>query len=280
MGAVDVALCMNRAQFPGALAAIHSIARHAERPRDVAFHIVVGAGESGELIESIRKNFPDPPFAYEVEEFSANAMLEDYIRAGQPFTYASPESQVMNFARFYLPQIYPDLGKVIYLDADLVARSDLAELFELATLERHVIAAVPDGTFESWNEHLQRDSRLLRHIDSRQPTFNAGVYVTDLSRWPEHRVLERLEGWIERHRSALEDFYFGTQSILNLTFYRDFQPLPAEWNVQPLGWYDDIPEETLRKGKILHWSGKRKPWLADGLYKEHWIDDAVDREPG
>jgi lipopolysaccharide biosynthesis glycosyltransferase len=77
----------------------------------------------------------------------------------------------------------------------------------------------------------------------------------------------------------LEDFYFGTQSIMNLAFYRDFQQLPPGWNVQPMGWHDDIPEQTLQNGKILHWAGKRKPWLADGLYKEYWIDYAVGQEP-
>jgi alpha-1,4-galacturonosyltransferase len=277
---VDIAMCMNRAQFIGALAAINSIARNSGHPQDIFFHFVVGVGESPEFLEAIRASFPDPGFRFEIEEFSPNALLEDYIRAGQVFTYATSKSQVMNFARFYLRQIYPTLGKVIYLDVDLVVRADIADLFRLGGLGAYALAAVPDGTFNSWDEYTKRDSRLLRHIESDQPTFNAGVFVTDLNKWREREILDKLEGWIRNHRLALEDFYFGTQSIMNLAFYRDFQPLPAEWNVQPLGWHDDIPEATLRSGKILHWAGKRKPWLADGLYKEYWIDCAVGREPG
>ncbi len=276
---VDIAMCMNREQFIGALAAINSIVRNTEHPQEISFHFVVGVGESPEFLESIREYFPDPGFRYEIKEFGPNPLLEDYIRAGQAFTYATSESQVMNFSRFYLPQIYPSLGKVIYLDADLVVRADIADLLHLGSLEGHVLAAVPDGTFDSWEEYIKKDSRHLRHIESDQPTFNAGVFVTDLSKWQEQEVLEKIEGWIKIHRLALEDFYFGTQSIMNLAFYRDFQPLPPVWNVQPMGWYDDIAEETIRNGKILHWSGKRKPWLADGLYKEYWIDYAVGQDP-
>ena len=275
---VDIAMCMNRVQFVGALAAINSIVRNTEHPRGISFHFVVGVGELPELLESIREYFPDPGFRYEIREFAANPLLEDYIGAGQAFTYATYESQVMNFARFYLPQVYPNLGKVIYLDADLVVRADIADLLHLGSLECHVLAAVSDGTFDSWEEYTKKGSKNLRHIESNQPTFNAGVFVTDLSKWQEQEVLEKMEGWIKIHRLALEDFYFGTQSIINLTFYRDFQQLPPAWNVQPMGWYDDISEETLRNGKILHWAGKRKPWLADGLYKEYWIDYAVGQQ--
>ena len=279
-GIVDVAMCMNRGQFIGTLAAINSIARNTEHPQDIFFHFVVGVAESRELRESIHESFPDSGFCYEIKEFGSNPLLEDYIYAGQLFTYTTPESQVMNFSRFYLPQIYPNLSKVIYLDADLIVRTDIADLFDLGCLGGHVLAAVPDGTFDSWEEYTRKGSRHLRHIESNQPTFNAGVFVTDLSKWREQQVLAKLEGWIKTHRLALADFYFGTQSIMNLAFYRDFQQLPPEWNVQPLGWYDDIPEEALQNGKILHWAGKRKPWLADGLYKEYWIDYYVGQEPG
>ncbi|NOT57112.1 MAG: hypothetical protein HOP18_21130 [Deltaproteobacteria bacterium] len=277
---VDIAMCMNRVQFIGALAAINSIMRNTKHPQHISFHFVVAVGESADFQEAIRASFPHPDFHYEIKEFGPNPLLADYIRAGQVFTYATPESQVMNFSRFYLPHIYPGLGKVIYLDADVVVRADIVELLHLGSLEKHVLAAVSDGTFDSWAEYLEKDSKHLRHIESHQPTFNAGVFVTDLSRWHEQEILEKLEGWITRHRLALEDFYFGTQSIMNLAFYRDFQHLPSAWNVQPLGWYDDIPEETLQNGKILHWAGKRKPWLADGLYKEYWIDYAIGQEPG
>jgi alpha-1,4-galacturonosyltransferase len=274
---IDIAMCMNRVQFIGALAAINSIVRNTEHPQDIFFHFVVGVAESPEFRESIRESFPDPGFRYEIKEFGPNPLLEDYIHAGQGFTYATPESQVMNFSRFYLPQIYPSLSKVIYLDADLIVRADIADLFHLGNLGGHVLAAVPDGTFDSWEEYTKKDSRHLRHIEYDQPTFNAGVFVTDLSKWQEQEVLEKLEAWIKIHRLALADFYFGTQSIMNLAFYRDFQQLPPGWNVQPMGWYDNIPEETLQSGKILHWAGKRKPWLAEGLYKEYWIDYDVGR---
>jgi lipopolysaccharide biosynthesis glycosyltransferase len=166
---------------------------------------------------------------------------------------------------------------VIFLDADLIVQGDIAELYALAELNQDLLAAVASGSWRTYGG-VHRDSLHLRGLDLDQPVFNAGVYVTDLGRWPEQGVQEKLEGWIAIHRQSLRDFAFGTQSIMNLEFYGKFQRLPAEWNVRPLGNHATIPQETLRAAKILHWAGKRKPWTADGLYKEYWIDYAFDIE--
>jgi len=276
---IDVCMCVNRAHFMGLLAAVNSITANAARPQAFSFRFVVGAGESGELRAALANCFPDPVFRYVVAEFRAAPRLETFLRAGRDFTYADHGSQVMNFSRFYLRQIYPDLGRIVYLDADLIVRGDLAELDRLATLESRALAAVPIGTFATWKGGIRRESRHVRHLDFGEPVFNNGIYVTDLAAWEEKGILEKLEGWIEVHRRSLADFVFGTQSIMNLAFYRDFQPLPPEWNVRPLGNDAAIPERTLRTAKILHWAGRRKPWRADGLYRDYWLPYALDPGP-
>ena len=81
---------------------------------------------------------------------------------------------------------------------------------------------------------------------------------------------------------------FGSQPILLLVAYSQWDHLPLDWNVDGLGWNEDIPHRKLNSAKILHWSGRGKtvrwqgswygmeslcpgkPWLATGLYRDLW----------
>ena len=272
---LDIVMCIDRRHFVGVSPMIRSIIVNTEDPRTVAFHITVGAGETEELAVSLRENFPDPSFRYQIREFHCTPFLDDYIRAGKDLHYAAYSSSVMNFSRFYLGEIYPELGKFAYLDVDIIVQGDIAELFEEATLERHDLAAVRIASFGTWEGGFNLKSAHLQDFDLDEPVFNAGVYVTDLTRWPG--TLPELKHWIKIHRRSLQTFVFGTQSLLNLAFYRKVQLLSPEWNVRPLGVDENIPEQDLRRAKILHWAGPRKPWTQDGLYKAYWNPYAPGR---
>lgn len=56
----------------------------------------------------------------------------------------------------------------------------------------------------------------------------------------------------------------GTQPLLLIAAYGRWVHLPAEWNVDGLGYREDIDDTTLKAAKMLHWTGKGKPWL-DGV---------------
>jgi lipopolysaccharide biosynthesis glycosyltransferase len=271
---LDVAICIDRMHFVGILPMMRSLAANTSRPGDVFFHIAVGVGESAELTALLGGAFPAPAFGYEIREFACTPFLDDYVRAGKNFTYAAYTSSVMNFARFYLGEIYPELDKFAYLDVDLIVQGDVAELLAEATLEEHDLAAVPVATFGTWDGGLDSGSPHLAGFDPAAPVFNNGIYVSELSRWRKN--LPKLEHWMKIHRQSMADFVFGTQSIMNLAFYRNLELLAPEWNVRPLGVFDDIPEATLRAGKILHWAGERKPWKEDGLYREYWLPYAPE----
>ena len=282
MPTMDIVFCLNRRHFVGAVAAVNSIIRNAEHPQSISFHFTIPGSEAPELLTLIEKCFPDPIFRYEIREFQPGSFLEDYIRAGKDLTYSSHGSQVMNFSRFYLPALYPELDKIAYLDADLIVRGDIAELFAIATLEEAVIAAASFATFKSWQGGFKLDSPILRHVDFDDPVFNIGVYVTRLEEWRRRDLSAKLEQWMRTHMASFQEFVFGTQSIMNLALYREVQRLPAAWNLVPLGLDPNVPEATLEAAKILHWAGDRKPWTANGLYQPYWEEYAlasgVDRE--
>lgn len=276
---LHLALCTDRHHFVGVAPAIRSILANTQHPPEgFSFHFVVGLGESDELLATVRGAFPAPRFRYQVAEFRASPFLDDYIRAGRDSTYAEHASSVMNFSRFYLGDIYPEIGKFVYLDADVIVQGDIAELFRVATLKHHDLAAVPFATFGTWEDGFRPDWDLLRTFDPLAPVFNCGVYVTDLAKW--RRAVPELERWMRIHRQSMESCVFGTQSIMNLAFYRNVEVLSPEWNVGPLGYDENLPEQALKGANILHWAGQRKPWKADGLYREYWKPYAASPRDG
>lgn len=269
-GTIDVVFCSDRMHHVGILPAIRSILANTQRAEAVSFHLTVGAGESSGLLAAIAGVSSDPGSRYEVREFRPTPFLEEYLDASGYAAYAARTSAVMNFSRFYLGEIYPELGKVLYLDPDVIVQGDVAELFALATLERHALAAVRVATFGTWDGGFDRQAMRRRGFELDAPVCNTGVFVADLAKWRAQGLVPAFERWMDDHRRSLDDFVFGTQSIMNLAFYRNVQLLPPEWNVRPLGADATIPEESLERAKVLHWAGERKPWAADGLYKERW----------
>jgi len=268
---IDVVLGSDEHQFVGVVAVIASAVLNAARPEAIFLHVVTGPGESGALLALLRGAFPRPSFRYEIREFRPKPALERYIRAAAGGVCNVPHrSAAINCSRFYLCDLFPELDKVVYLDVDVIVQADLAQLFREATLEEHELAAVA-MTF--WG--FQRESVHFRDVDFSQPGFNSGVFVTRLARWREEDVVPRIEYLMElwsNVREQLRDdlFYFGSQAIMNLVFHRRIQWLSRKWNLYGLGYDDNIAESDLRSAGILHWTGSRKPWTPQGLYKEYW----------
>ena len=264
---IDIVFCSDRMHHVGILPAIRSILANTQRPEAVSFHLTVGAGESSELTASLGGALPP---RCEVREFRPTPFLEAYLDVSGYAAYVARSSAVMNFSRFYLGEIYPELGKVLYFDPDVIVQGDVAELFALATLERHALAAVPVATFGTWDGGFDPEAMRRRGFDLDAPVCNTGVFVADLAKWRRQGLLPALERWMDAHRRSPGDFVYGTQSIMNLAFHRNVQLLPPEWNLRPLGSDATIPEEALRRAKVLHWAGERKPWAPDGQYQELW----------
>lgn len=269
---LDVIVCPDRHQFVGALALMRSAEVNTRNPGRLSFHLLTGKGESADLLACLRRAFPDPAFRYEVEEFVPTPVLERYIRVAEGGLCNVPyRSAALNCSRFYLAEAFPELDKVVYLDADIIVQGDLDDLDREATLDRHDLAAVPE---EEWGLFLE-DAPQLRGVDFRKPGFNAGVFVTRLRRWRELGVGAQTETWMSawsdvREARGEDLFYFGSQAILNLIFREKTEWLSKRWNVASLGYIHDIPAADLDGAGILHWSCSRKPWKPNGRYKELW----------
>ena len=213
-------------------------------------------------LEVLCLKFPNAHFNrinIELEElhFFENKSTKDYIK-------------VETFLRILLPDLLPNLNKVIYLDTDVIINKDLKELwnFDLGT---NIIGMV----------EYYKIAHIVLRKDSDVRSFNAGVVLMDLRGMRKFSFVKkcksscskqlRLTGTIEdndqgllnqicSNRIASLPWYFN---FLNDTFGQAFTPayqnnqilIDNERYIKKL-----IGEELFNQVCIYHYAGPLKAW--------------------
>ena len=191
---------------------------------------------------------------------------QEHVASGAPgidmrWVSVTPEVWVRNqyptpalgptYFRCLLADVYSKATeRAIYLDADIVVRGDLGELWS-TDLARMPIAAVQDS-LPRIRDAIAPWRRLgLRGDD---PYFNAGVLVADLRAWRAEgagrsAVLRSMNGG--RYLLAQGQWHQGDQYGLNLVFHQRWKPLDPTWNY--------FSERPYCDARVVHFLGGGKP---------------------
>lgn len=169
-----------------------------------------------------------------------------------------------SYARLLLPELLPDLSRVIYLDCDLHIDADLRALYA-APLDGFLVGAVPESHLPRLDQSIPISA--LSETDQSLPAFNAGVMVMDLSAMRHDNLVERINAPFDSSQWKLQD-----QSILNYLLRRKWKALPTQWNRQRFvtenfSVYRDYPNS------IWHFIGKMKPWNFDPQHMRGIVSD-------
>lgn len=157
------------------------------------------------------------------------------------------------YYRLFIPTLFPQYSKALYLDADIAVTGDITKLYNIPLGER-LVAAVPDAIIES-----HEDFRLYAEggvgVPYRQ-YFNSGVLVMNLDQF-------RLQGIRERFTYLLEQYHFDTicpdQDYLNALCFGQVLYLDNGWNKMSIDRnYNGIPA-------LIHYNMFFKPWQYDDI---------------
>lgn len=115
-----------------------------------------------------------------------------------------PHLSYATFFRYFIPQFVRE-AKALYLDADIIVRDSIEELFS-EDFDGCPIAAVKD--------------------DLASNSFNAGVMLIDVEAWRREGITDKLlQLTNEFHESS-----YGDQGILNRLFQNNWKRLPQKYN--------------------------------------------------
>ncbi|KAM3390901.1 hypothetical protein ACQJBY_012491 [Aegilops geniculata] len=197
---------------------------------------------------------------------------------GTPIKFRNPKYlSMLNHLRFYIPEIYPELHKVVFLDDDIVVQKDLSDLFTI-NLNGNVMGAVETcmETFHRFHKYLNHSHPLIRaHFDPDACGWAFGMNVLDLVEWRNKNVTGIYHYWQERNADHTL-WKLGSLPPGLLAFYGLVEALDPKWHVLGLG-YTTVDPDTIKEGAVLHYNGNLKPWLKIGMekYKGFW-DNYVD----
>lgn len=183
-------------------------------------------------------------------------------------------TQVMWY-RMLLPELLPDVQRILYLDCDTLVVDDLRPLWDLDMGEAWIGAVgnvfPPD---------LRNRPEKLGLAEDRY--FNSGVLLIDLDRWRSHDVAQHVMSEVFKRPELIQ---FPDQDALNLVLADHRCSLHPRWNCQnsmfAYPWAEDIfgagpLEEARSDPAIVHFEGplQVKPWYSrtGHPYQRAYID--------
>ena len=210
--------------------------------------------------------------------------------------YRQELGSVLNFVRFYLPEIVPGDGPTLYVDSDVVIRCDVKSFLDRcrqmflhdqrATIlvaprsddvkKKHNVEEEDEEDEDISSKKKQRKHRRRRRkkhrrlghvLESSEQLFNAGVFVADLHRWRARNATGRLEQiFHDVAKAAVVNFSAAawhrpsSQAPMTRVFQTEYAYLDSS------GWNHRMKMKSRHPGGdksnvcLWHFVGASKPW--------------------
>ncbi|XP_077251020.1 galacturonosyltransferase 1 isoform X1 [Tasmannia lanceolata] len=218
-----------------------------------------------------------------LKQLESAAMKEYYFKAAHPTTLSASSSNLkyrnpkylsmLNHLRFYLPQVYPKLDKILFLDDDIVVQKDLTGLWSI-DLHGKVNGAVETcgESFHRFDKYLNfSNPHIARNFDPNACGWAYGMNIFDLNEWKKKDIT----GIYHRWQTMNEDrvlWKLGTLPPGLITFYRLTHALDKSWHVLGLGYNPSVDRNEIDGAAVIHYNGNMKPWLELAMtkYRPYW----------
>ncbi|KAJ8749451.1 hypothetical protein K2173_025646 [Erythroxylum novogranatense] len=185
-------------------------------------------------------------------------------------------SSRLNYLRFYLPDVFPLLNKVVLLDHDVVVQGDLSGVWSM-NMNGKVNGAVEtcqenEASFHRMDMFINfTDPFVAKRFDVKRCTWAFGMNLFDLQEWRRQNLTDLYHKYMQLGNER-PLWKAGSLPIGWATFYNQTVTLDRRWHVLGLGYESGIGQDDIDKAVVLHYDGVMKPWLDIGIakYKGYW----------
>lgn len=273
---MNLAIAADRNYLPHASAMMASLLAHADPKRPIALYFLHSGIEADDIeifdgwLKSQRANI-------QLHAIDTGNYFDDSYRSSS----RAPSNATYN--RFLLFNLLPGLDRLLYLDVDIILKTDVAKLYD-TDIGDAKIGAVPDWimtrtltgpipTIDPDVPDLSAYHRERLEMSDEQIAryFNAGVLLFNFKAMGDLNAVGRHL----LHEAQNGRYLFRDQDILNKAFKDDLYVLDGRWNVfnSVDAAYSKVP--TTNHAKAME--ARRDPWIihyADRAYKP-WHGVAV-----
>ncbi|KAK9051423.1 hypothetical protein SSX86_028050 [Deinandra increscens subsp. villosa] len=219
-----------------------------------------------------------------LRQLESAAMKDFYFKADHHTTLSAGSSNLkyrnpkylsmLNHLRFYLPQVYPKLNKILFLDDDIVVQKDLTGLWKV-DLHGKVNGAVETcgESFHRFDKYLNfSNPHIARNFDPNACGWAYGMNVFDLKQWKKRDITGIYHRWQNMNEDRVL-WKLGTLPPGLMTFYGLTHPLDKSWHVLGLGYNPSIDKSDIENAAVVHYNGNMKPWLELAMtrYRSYWV---------
>lgn len=173
------------------------------------------------------------------------------------------------FYRLFIPSLFKEYKKAIYLDADIVLVDDISKLYN-EEIDEFLVAGVPD---EVVNNNVYFREYSVKSLDLEPGNyFNSGVLLMNLEKFREEKIEEKFLHIISKYNF---DVIAPDQDYLNFLCKGKVKYINRGWDRMP------NPDETFNDNDLhlIHFNMFQKPWNYDNvLYEEYFWKYANDTE--
>lgn len=195
--------------------------------------------------------------------------LNYYIQKVKDKLYTRDYYSKTTYFRLFLPNLYPQYDKVLYLDSDIVILDDIAKLYRI-DMGDNLVAAAPDDVIR-FNEVFQVYAEKVVGVADYRRYFNAGILLMNLHEMRKFRFQEKLIYSLDRITFAVAQ----DQDYLNRLCKGRVKLIDRVWNRMPI----EDPGIRTEDVRLIHYNLAFKPWhFEDILYREFFWKYARETE--
>lgn len=221
------------------------------------------------LYTSITEENQEKIKKYEKENVNIEFVdLNYYINKIKNKLYTRDYYSVTTYFRLFIPNLYPQYNKALYLDCDIVLLADVAELYNI-DMGDNLVAAAPDDVIQKIEVFQEYAEKVVGVADYRN-YFNAGVLLMNLDELRKFDFQEKFLYSLEKIKFAVAQ----DQDYLNRLCKGRVKIISNVWDKMPIS--NDTDTNDL---KLIHYNLAFKPWhFEDILYKEYFWEYAKKTE--
>ena len=182
-----------------------------------------------------------------MEKSSGNFHLRDYY---------SKET----YCRVFIPRVFPQYDKVIYLDCDIVVTGDISELYNIELGDNLVGAASEEVMveYDVFGTYVEKALGV-----PRDKYFSAGVLLINAKKYREEEIESKFI-------NLMNTFTFRVtqdEDYLNVLCYGKTKMIDVGWNKSAFetSSFDD------KNLKLIHYKINWKPWHYDNVHYEDFF---------
>ena len=110
-------------------------------------------------------------------------------------------TSALNHLRFYLPEVFPSLSKILLLDHDVVVQKDLSGLWEI-DMKSKVNGALETCKYGNGYHRLDNlvnfsDPSIINKFDAKACIYAFGMNIFDLKEWRNKGLTATYEKWFQ-----------------------------------------------------------------------------------